>query len=334
MSRRADHPAQALTHNLPLDFSGGALLAEELAEELTEELTEELAEATQESTPAHQAQPSNDSTPERKLLDHPDLWRAGQLSQRLPTEPSTFAQLDAHLPGGGWPLGSVTELLLSQSGIGELQLLMPALAALSQRQRWVLWINPPFVPYAPALESHGVDTRKVLLIHTRRGLDESSDLERRRKAHQQALWALEKASRSGTCSAALAWFDERLLKARDIQRLQVAAAQGQTLTCLFRPAEAQQSPSMAPLRLQLSGQQSRHADAQQQLSVHIAKRRGGWAVPNLSIELNPPVPRPTPSQVQNQLELWRAGQGRSISEQPKLWPTTGAPAHVSQEQVH
>jgi protein ImuA len=33
------------------------------------------------------------------------------------------------LPGGGWPQGVVTELLLPHPGVGELRLLAPALAA-------------------------------------------------------------------------------------------------------------------------------------------------------------------------------------------------------------
>ena len=272
------------------------------------------------------------------LLQHPHLWRAGQLDAAQSAEPSTYASLDAHLPGGGWPLGSVTELLLPRAGIGELQLLAPALARLSNRQRWIIWINPPFVPYAPALAALGIDTSKILLVRTNlpsSALPADSLSTHKNAAGKQArdaLWALERASRSGTCSAALAWLDERHLRPQDTQRLQVAAAQGKTLTCLFRPTTALEQASMAPLRLQLEPPAARSA-AGQAITVHIAKRRGGWAVPNLQVSFTSHVPRPEPEVVQAQLELWRTE--RSPQEQTGL-PMWSQPDQLprSQDRVH
>jgi protein ImuA len=63
---------------------------------------------------------------------HPGLWRASQMggaAQRVTA--SGFEALDAQLPGGGWPHGLLTELLLPQAGVGELRLLAPALAAVA-----------------------------------------------------------------------------------------------------------------------------------------------------------------------------------------------------------
>ena len=66
---------------------------------------------------------------------HPSLWRADQLAQSATRCMDTgFAALSAQLPGGGWPLGTLVELLLQQHGIGELRLLRPALAALGKRR--------------------------------------------------------------------------------------------------------------------------------------------------------------------------------------------------------
>ncbi len=266
-------------------------------------------------------------------LHHPDIWRAGQIQKAQATQPSSFACLDAHLPGGGWPLGSLCELLLPRAGIGELQLLAPALAALSARQRWIIWIDPPFVPYAPALESLGIDTAKILLVRIRHGRDQGEQ-RTQKKAAQDALWALEKASRSGTCSAALAWLDERYLRPRDTQRLQVAAGQGRTLTCLFRPEQALESASMAALRLRLEHLPDERPQATNahRLNVHIAKRRGGWAVPNLKVTLNPPAPRPDPQAVQAQLELWRSERQQTAAGLP-LWQHSET-AEAPLERVH
>lgn len=43
------------------------------------------------------------------------VWRGNELSHRATgVRPSGWAELDAELPGGGWPLQSVTEVLAAQ----------------------------------------------------------------------------------------------------------------------------------------------------------------------------------------------------------------------------
>jgi hypothetical protein len=217
------------------------------------------------------------------LLGHPGLWRAGQLTRPADTLSSGFAGLDEHLPGGGWPRAGLTEFLLATAGVGELRLLVPLMRALSREEtRWVAWINPPFIPYAPALESVGVDIRKILLIHP--------------KNHREALWALERASRSGTCSLALAWLDERQLKLKDTRRLQIAARQGRTLACLFRPEEAAAANSMAELRLQMAPAEPGA------MMIDIRKRRGGWPVAGIRLQIGHVT---GPAEIHEQLSLWR-----------------------------
>ena len=72
--------------------------------------------------------------PPVNLLAHPQLWRAGQLSQRTASRGLTsgYPGLDAQLPGGGWPRAGLAEVLHAQPGLGELRLLAPMLADLSQ----------------------------------------------------------------------------------------------------------------------------------------------------------------------------------------------------------
>jgi len=67
---------------------------------------------------------------------------------------------------------------------------LPALAKISQQRRWVAWIAPPYVPYAPAWPPL-CDLSRVLLIHPRAGGD--------------GFAAVERSLRSGTCGAVLAW---------------------------------------------------------------------------------------------------------------------------------
>ena len=84
-----------------------------------------------------------------------------------PALPSGFAQLDANLPGGGWPTGAIAELMSDAIGIGELGLLIPALSNLARAGRYIAWIAPPYLPYAPALAQRGLPLDRVLLIRTR-----------------------------------------------------------------------------------------------------------------------------------------------------------------------
>lgn len=237
------------------------------------------------STDSPQDDPASRLAP---LLRHPELWQAGRLRSSPEAVASGFSTLDAHLPGGGWPASGLIEFLLTTAGIGELRLLAPLLATLSHRQaRWVTWVAPPFVPYAPALAARGVDVGRLLLI-------QPSD-------HRQALWALERAARSGSCSLVLAWLDERRLRQEDTRRLKLAGRQGNTLICLFRPELAAERPSLAELRLRL-----RPAEAGA-VTVDVCKRRGGWPVSGIHLQLDD---RPGADEVRAQLALWRRWQQR------------------------
>lgn len=259
-----------------------------------------------EPSPHHSQGPEPQQDDLAGLLRHPELWRAGQLD-RTSTEAlsSGFAALDEHLPGGGWPRGALAEFLLATTGVGELHLLVPLMRALSRSEhRWIAWIHPPFVPYAPALEALGVDAGKMLLIHP--------------TTHQQALWALERASRSGTCSMALAWLDERRLELKDTRRLQLAARRGRTLTCLFRPEVAASASSMAELRLAVRP----HSTDPDAVVVDLRKRRGGWPVNGIHLDIHHD---PRPAAIHEQLSLWRQTRrhkGEAAAGENAVYPPT------------
>ncbi len=228
------------------------------------------------------------------LLKHPQLWRAGELVDCPENNISTgYRSLDKLLWGGGWPRAGLMELLCDSPGLGELRLLMPALERLSQQQeRWIAWINPPHIPYAPALSSLGIDISRVLLIHPRN--------------HADALWALEQALKSGTCSAALAWLEEGKLKNSEIRRLQLAAAQGNTWATLFRPERAAESASMAELRLLATPDSIDSTPAAtERLRLEITKRRGGWPVQSFSLNLKSSLTRCQASEFNQKLARWR-----------------------------
>ena len=66
------------------------------------------------------------------------------------------------LLGGGWPRAALAEVL-SDAHQG-LSLLLPAMAGLSGDARWITWVAPPYVPYAPALAARGIRVDRLLLI--------------------------------------------------------------------------------------------------------------------------------------------------------------------------
>ena len=141
------------------------------------------------------------------IYSHPLLWRGKQVAHRVHTHSTGHSGLDAALPGSGWPMGAVTELVNETAGCGELSLLLPVLARLSQENDWITMIDPPWIPYPPALHGHGLALEKLLLIRTQnRG---------------ESLWACEQVVRGIPGGAMLAWPDA--LSFSELRRLQLAA---------------------------------------------------------------------------------------------------------------
>ncbi len=200
------------------------------------------------------------------LLRHP-VWRGGSVVAQSPTraEPSGHAALDRELPGGGWPAGALTEILCPSHGIGELQLVLPALAALSGAGGRIAWLAPPHLPYAPALAAAGLRLELLTVV--------------RAPGRRDALWAAEQVLRAGACRALLMWLPRAGYG--ELRRLALAAEAGVAMAWLFRPLPVAQEPSPAPLRLALVPDGG-------QLAVRILKRRGA----QLAAPLRVPIPRP------------------------------------------
>ncbi|MBV2181821.1 MAG: translesion DNA synthesis-associated protein ImuA [Castellaniella sp.] len=178
---------------------------------------------------------------------HPSLWRASQLARGCASGVDTgHAALSAELPGRGWPAGCLIELLLPQSGIGELRLLLPVL------RRSILLIQPPYRLQPLALSWWGVDPGRVILLQAPRGVD--------------ACWAAEQALRAGTCDVVLLW-QPVPVRSDVLRRLNLAAQAGSALFFMFRPSVEADQPSPAPLRLAL-------APAHDGVAVTFVKRHG------------------------------------------------------------
>lgn len=190
------------------------------------------------------------------------LCRNGRAVTAPVVEASGWAELDAVLPGGGWQAGTVVELMPAAMGIGELRLLLPALARITGAGRHVTLIAPPYIPFAPALSQHGVRLERLLVIQAQHADD--------------ILWAAEQSLRCRSFGAVLAW--PATIRDREVRRLQLAAEAGGSTGFLYRSVDAAREASPAALRLKL-----RRA-ASNALLIDVLKCRGGRSGQSVKVE--------------------------------------------------
>ncbi len=187
------------------------------------------------------------------LLAAQTLWHAGRSPAILADgEPTGHAALDALLPQGGWPRRALTELLLPADGVGELALLLPTLARLTQAGGTVVLIAPPHIPYAPAWQAAGVALGALDIVQA---------------TTRDGLWAFEQCLRSGACAAVVGW--PLQADGQALRRLQVAADSGDCLGFALRDRKHAANPSPAALRLEYRG------DADGAGGWRVRKCRGG-----------------------------------------------------------
>ncbi len=139
------------------------------------------------------------------VLARGDVWRGDTLAA-LPetTIPSGHAELDAELPGGGWPRGNLTELLVDQGGVGEMSLLLPALAHLSAAGGWLALVAPPWQAHAPAWQAAGIALERLVVV----------------RAGQQVGWCVEQLLACGGFAGVLAWPEAGIALENGQRRLQ------------------------------------------------------------------------------------------------------------------
>ena len=192
-----------------------------------------------------------------QLVQLPGVWRGGELEHvSHPVVATGFARLDAELPGGGWPMGTLSEVLYDGMGIGEVSFLAGALARAAESDRLVAWIDPPYLPYAPAIAQSGLPLERCLVV--------------RPASREDALWAAEQALKSGACGAVMLWNAAQRTQTEEyawMRRLQLAAQAGNAMAVLFRSTAAERHSTPAHLRVVVSREKGA-------LMVRIPKRRG------------------------------------------------------------
>jgi protein ImuA len=184
------------------------------------------------------------------VRDLPHVWRAPELAREGERVVFTgHAALDAQLPGGGWPVGNLIEILQSRAGRHVWQLLLPALVQATQAEGGpVVLVDAPHLPFGPALKAQGLAPSRLLRLNTGRA----------------ALWASEQALRCADVAVVMAWLPR--CRGQELQRLHLAASQHNKLLFAFRGVEAKNEASPARVRIEL--------EESEDLRVHILKRRG------------------------------------------------------------
>lgn len=229
------------------------------------------------------------------------VWRASSLAARQAVCPSGHPALDAELPGGGWPLGAMTELLQTQATQHIWQLLAPALGHQMRALGGpVVLVGPPADPFGPGLAARGLDPQQLLCVQA--------------DGAAERLWVAEQALRCGEVAGVLLWLPTwqggmptwqggmpppaqrsgqrpgqrtqgmpRTLARAGLQfalrRLQ-QAMHPQALFFVARPLTAHPEPSGARLRLAL--------EDTSQCAVRILKRQGPPPLRPVQLPLHPP----------------------------------------------
>lgn len=199
---------------------------------------------------------------DKLLQSDPRIWRGSRTLADFPVVSTGFPELDQVLPGGGWPMRVLTEVSVSAWGIGELSMLLPAMREIHGGGFWLVWVSPPFEPYAPALCRSGLDLQRVLIVDT---ADSEADF----------WWVMEKLLRHPAARLVLGW--PRWIRGKLLRRLQLCAEEGGTMGMLFHREPIDHTP--APLRLALSP----FAGG---LEVRVLKARGGCGGRSARIVLN------------------------------------------------
>lgn len=181
------------------------------------------------------------------------VWRGSDLGTAVSAVvASGWVELDHELPGGGWPCGSLTEVLSPQTSLLEWRLLGPALRRVVADGGQVLLVAPPKPPFVPGLQHLGLGARHLVWVQA--------------DAPSERLWVTEQLIKAHSPGAILTWLPQA--RPEQLRRLQAHAQGSQSLVMLFRPDFAQHEASPAPLRVQAS------AVPDWALRVQVLKRRG------------------------------------------------------------
>lgn len=234
------------------------------------------------------------------------VWHADELARiDTPVSPSGWPALDAELPGGGWPLQSVIEILAAQPSVLEWRLLTPALRARTADGGQLVVIGPPRHPHLPGLLHEGLDDRRLVWIQA--------------EHPAERLWVTEQLIKANATAALVSWLPQA--RQEQLRRLQVCAQGCEGLVFLCRPEAARHEASAAPLRVHAS------ASLDWELELRILKRRGP---PHEGVITLPSIPGGLSSVLTPRVRK----PSRLIARPEAAIDVVGRPAAVTQPRQH
>lgn len=199
------------------------------------------------------------------LLRRGDIWRGhSQSFIRQNGVDTGFENLNKALLHKGWPEACLIEYIQSDSTATWVLMLHAAKQVLRNSQGLMVMLNPPEMPYAPALLQMGLSTKQLIVVNT----PSKSDF----------IACFVELSRAEACQVLLAWPPVQALSYAELRKCQLAATNQSGLYCLFRSPFALRSSSPAALRVQLE----LRADS---LYITVLKQRGYLAERSLYVPL-------------------------------------------------
>ncbi|TLU64816.1 translesion DNA synthesis-associated protein ImuA [Thalassotalea litorea] len=218
-----------------------------------------------------------------KDLQHRHLvWHGAVKTPEPELESSGYSELDQHLNGGLIKAGAIE--ILTETGIGELRLLLPTLTA--DPDRLLIFINPPGHVNATMLAAQKVDLQHVVIITPEQEKD--------------ALWSTEECLKSGACGSVLLWLDQAI-EIHQVKRLQLAAEKGASRVFMLRQKRYETLSLPLDLSLSLSASPA-GVDAQ------INKRKRGWPSKAFHIDMQRHWPSLTLGEIPDNLIYFPASK--------------------------
>ena len=87
------------------------------------------------------------------------------LNVSIPNTRSTgLLQLDAVLPGAGWPCAGLIDIVSVKFFDGVMPLLIPLMSEETQAGNKLILVDPPYIPYHESISDKGVDFNNVIII--------------------------------------------------------------------------------------------------------------------------------------------------------------------------
>lgn len=229
---------------------------------------------------------------------HPSVWRASQLARSVTRcIDSGYLPLSTQLPGGGWPTGALTELLLPHNNTAVVRLLAPALAKVANRR--IVLLQPPHEPQVLALANLGIPPDRLVWL--------------RSKSTADALWAACQVI-GANLGALLYWAPH--IRTESLRRLQLAASTSDSALFVMRPIATAQDASPAPLRISVR-------PAIGGIELEFLKRRGPRSQPLFlplapASTVRPSVPTRVPERVEIAYQIQRSEPARHTELDPMM----------------